>query len=136
MVDVDGELHMVVYVKSDQVGSFGGPGLKVFRLDESEEEEEEAGLEWCEVSSIGEFAIFLSGNHSSAIRAAEMRGCREDCIYFSGIYGTRPVEMHEPGAHYIDVFDMKERKFEQMRFPWENGMGGMRFDTWITPCLH
>lgn len=124
VVRSDIELLMVVCYK--ELDRTDQQKLQIFKLDDDGEE-----IKWSEIKSIGDCAIFLSGNCSTIARAVDFPECRGDCVYFSAPYGSLQQGL-ESEVHYIDVLDVKENKFEPIFCRWPNAKKNA---TWITPSL-
>ncbi|KAM0939149.1 hypothetical protein DsansV1_C21g0167531 [Dioscorea sansibarensis] len=97
--------------------------FSVFKLDEKL-------MEFIQVKSIGDRALFLGRNSTMAIPASEFPGCLSDSIYFMD---DLAVTGHEYGYEDFGLYNMKDKIFEI--FPPKNVYTPSKFQPlWLEAC--
>ncbi|KAM1174255.1 hypothetical protein ACFX2I_026828 [Malus domestica] len=92
----------------------GQPKVVDFRVYKLlEDGAEELGRRWVELKSLGEQAFFLSIDCCFSVLAAELEGCKGNCIYFtdSNDIGLALRELIRPDG---SVFSMEDRSIERL----------------------
>ena len=77
-------------------------GFKVYKLVECR-----MHCEWIEVTSLGNFALFLGDNHSISILASDYPGCEPNSIYFCWDH-VLCSHRRLKGPHDIGVFNLED----------------------------
>ncbi|KAJ6811375.1 uncharacterized protein M6B38_154150 [Iris pallida] len=125
----DNELYLV----HSYVG-FDNDEEEVNRLDVFKLVSVEEGHQWERMSSIGDLAFFLSGNHASVVRATDFPRCTGNYVYFSeGTCGD--LEELRTEGHGIYVYNIKRDRLELKRCRMKVVSDFSRSPTWVMPSL-
>ncbi|KAE8698335.1 putative Adenine nucleotide alpha hydrolases-like superfamily protein [Hibiscus syriacus] len=65
-------------------------------------------LEWVEMDTLDDRALFLGGNQSVSVLARCFLNCEKDCIYFSDDCWERMEEDYLYGGHDMGIYDLKD----------------------------
>ncbi|KAH7688296.1 hypothetical protein IHE45_03G024700 [Dioscorea alata] len=103
LVDCMGDLMIIERcVKKTDTRHFYTIRFDVHKLDEKE-------MEFIEVESIGDHALFIGRNSTIAIPASKFPRCLSDSIYFTD---HSPLTIHKYGYEDIGLYNMKNKTVE------------------------
>ncbi|PIA51961.1 hypothetical protein AQUCO_01000082v1 [Aquilegia coerulea] len=111
--------------KRKELPLYGTEKFKVYKLDF-------INREWEEVTSLGEYCLFLGFNTSVSIFAPDYsKYLKKNCIYFTDDYTHGYLGTQTPGGLDMGVFDMEDKSIQ----PHYNGVSTCYYSPplWIIP---
>lgn len=101
---------------------------KLFKLDLSGQL-----LQWSEIDSIGDMALFAAEDYCLMTCSRGFPGCREDYIYFEASIDI--FKRLNSRRHDIEVLNIKNGKYEVLRCEWDEPSTDLMKPIWFTPSL-